>query len=204
MLCSSLLLWQIRLLFQDLTIIYIITLYRSKIKRHTNHSLAMLNFYFNSGLYGWFGYCAVSTVGINCAGTVMAFWSTIIVSRGLSHPTQKVWIQTKKGPNCQWYLQRTGWATLPSNNISVPEFIDPVLGMKTLVFAKTCAKRSFSIQSWDTWCMVSRTPGRGVVDTYVLCCGLPSSCLYQCCSSLIWLSTCVMLAVLLALCIACR
>ncbi len=28
---------------------------------------------------------------------------------------------------------------------SVPEFIDPVLGMKTLVFAKTCAKRSFSI-----------------------------------------------------------
>jgi hypothetical protein len=30
---------------------------------------------------------------------------------------------------------------------TVPEFIDPVLGMKTLVFAKTCAKRSFSIQS---------------------------------------------------------
>ena len=60
------------------------------------------------------------------------------------------------------------------------------------------------ILTWNTWCMVSRTPGRGVVYTYVLCCGLPSSCLYQCCSSLIWLSTCVMLAVLLALCIACR
>ncbi len=27
--------------------------------------------------------------------------------------------------------------------------------------------------TWDTWCMVSRTPGRGVVDTYVLCFGLP-------------------------------
>ncbi len=52
--------------------------------------------------------------------------------------------------------------------------------------------------------MVSRTQGRGVVDTYVLCCRLPSSCLYQCCSSLIWLSTCVMLAVFLAFSIACR
>ncbi len=29
----------------------------------------------------------------------------------------------------------------------MPEFIDPVLGMKTLVFAKICPKRSFSIQS---------------------------------------------------------
>jgi hypothetical protein len=61
-----------------------------------------------------------------------------------------------------------------------------------------------SWDTWDTWCMVSRTPGRGVVDTYVLYCGLPSSCLYQCCSSLIWLSTFVMLAVLLAFYIACR
>ncbi len=29
----------------------------------------------------------------------------------------------------------------------MPEFIDPVLGMKMLVFAKTCGNRSFSIQS---------------------------------------------------------
>jgi hypothetical protein len=29
---------------------------------------------------------------------VMAFWRTIIVSRGLSHPTQKVGIQTKRAP----------------------------------------------------------------------------------------------------------
>jgi hypothetical protein len=29
----------------------------------------------------------------------------------------------------------------------VPEFIDPVLGMKMLVFAKTCGNRSFSFQS---------------------------------------------------------
>jgi hypothetical protein len=28
---------------------------------------------------------------------VMAFWRAIIVSRGLSHPTQKVWILTQKG-----------------------------------------------------------------------------------------------------------
>jgi hypothetical protein len=28
---------------------------------------------------------------------------------------------------------------------SVPEFIDPVLGVKMIVFAKTCPKRSFSI-----------------------------------------------------------
>jgi hypothetical protein len=33
------------------------------------------------------------------------------------------------------------------NSGTVPEFIDPVLGMKTLVFAKICPKRSFSIQS---------------------------------------------------------
>ncbi len=31
---------------------------------------------------------------------VMAFWCTIIVSRGLSHPTQKVLIQIKRVPNC--------------------------------------------------------------------------------------------------------
>ncbi len=37
---------------------------------------------------------------------VMAFWHTNIVSRGLSHPTQKVWIQTKRVPNCHYYLQR--------------------------------------------------------------------------------------------------
>jgi hypothetical protein len=35
----------------------------------------------------------------------------------------------------------------PPRKTPVPEFIDPVLGMKTLVFAKTCPKRSFSIQS---------------------------------------------------------
>jgi hypothetical protein len=34
---------------------------------------------------------------------VMAVWRTIIVSRGLSHPTQKVCIQTK---GCHYYLQR--------------------------------------------------------------------------------------------------
>ncbi len=34
-----------------------------------------------------------------------------------------------------------------NSNNSCARFIDPVLGMKTLVFAKTCAKRSFSIQS---------------------------------------------------------
>ncbi len=39
---------------------------------------------------------------------VMAFWGTIIISRGLSHPTQKVLIQTKRGPNCHYYLQRAG------------------------------------------------------------------------------------------------
>ncbi len=37
---------------------------------------------------------------------VMAGWRTIIVSRELSHPVQKVWIQTKKMPNCHYYLQR--------------------------------------------------------------------------------------------------
>jgi hypothetical protein len=37
---------------------------------------------------------------------VMAFWGTIIVSRGLSHTTQKVWIQTKRAPSCHYYLQR--------------------------------------------------------------------------------------------------
>jgi hypothetical protein len=37
---------------------------------------------------------------------VMAIWCTIIVSRGLSHQTQKVQIQTKRAPNCHYYLQR--------------------------------------------------------------------------------------------------
>ncbi len=37
---------------------------------------------------------------------VMTFWGTIIVSRGLSHLTQNVWIQTKRAPNCHYYLQR--------------------------------------------------------------------------------------------------
>ncbi len=37
---------------------------------------------------------------------VMTFWSTIIVSRGLSHPTQQVWIQTKRAPNYHYYQQR--------------------------------------------------------------------------------------------------
>ncbi len=36
----------------------------------------------------------------------MAFWRTIIVSRGLSHLTLKVWIQTKRLSNCHYYLQR--------------------------------------------------------------------------------------------------
>jgi hypothetical protein len=55
---------------------------------------------------------------------VMAFWRTIIVSRGLSHPTQKVWIQTKRVPNCDYYSicrglwQPNEWAALPSHNIS--------------------------------------------------------------------------------------
>ncbi len=37
---------------------------------------------------------------------VIAFWSTIIVSIGLSHPTQKVWIRTKRAPNYHYYQQR--------------------------------------------------------------------------------------------------
>jgi hypothetical protein len=37
---------------------------------------------------------------------VMAFWRTFIVSRGLSYHTQRVWIQTKRAPNCHYYLQR--------------------------------------------------------------------------------------------------
>ncbi len=37
---------------------------------------------------------------------VMAVWRTIIFSRGLSRPTQKIQIQTKRAPNCHYYLQR--------------------------------------------------------------------------------------------------
>jgi hypothetical protein len=37
---------------------------------------------------------------------VMAVWPTIIVSRGLSHLTQKIQIKTKSVPNCHYYLQR--------------------------------------------------------------------------------------------------
>ncbi len=37
---------------------------------------------------------------------IMPFWRTIIVSRGLSNPSQKVWIKTKRAPNCNYYLQR--------------------------------------------------------------------------------------------------
>ncbi len=40
------------------------------------------------------------------ADIVITIWPTIIVSRGLSHLTQKVWIQTKRVPNCHYYLQR--------------------------------------------------------------------------------------------------
>jgi hypothetical protein len=40
---------------------YIVMLYQSISKRHLNPSLAVLNFYFKSGL-------SVLTVGINCAG----------------------------------------------------------------------------------------------------------------------------------------
>ncbi len=38
---------------------------------------------------------------------VMAFWRTIIVSKGLSHPAQKDLIHTKRAPNCHYYLQRS-------------------------------------------------------------------------------------------------
>jgi hypothetical protein len=52
---------------------------------------------------------------------VMATWRTIIVSRGLSHPTQKVQIQTKRAPTaitiCRRLSHPTGRATLPSDNI---------------------------------------------------------------------------------------
>ncbi len=48
-----------------------------------------------------------------------AEWSGRVV---WSHPTEKVWIQTKRALNCNYYLLRlsqpTGWATLPSDNIS--------------------------------------------------------------------------------------
>jgi hypothetical protein len=40
---------------------------------------------------------------------------------------------------------------------------DPGSGSATLVLIRTL--------TWDTWGVVSRTPGRGVLDTYVLCCG---------------------------------
>jgi hypothetical protein len=36
----------------------------------------------------------------------MSFWRTIFVSRGLSHLTQKAWIQTKRAPNFHYCLQR--------------------------------------------------------------------------------------------------
>jgi hypothetical protein len=42
---------------------------------------------------------------------------------------------------------------LPLYLTAVPEFIDPVLGMKMIVFAKISLKRSFSIQ------FVPRDPG---------------------------------------------
>jgi hypothetical protein len=52
----------------------------------------------------------------------MAFWHTFIVSSGLSHPTRKVWILIKRAPNCHYYPQMlshpTGWAALPSDDIS--------------------------------------------------------------------------------------
>jgi hypothetical protein len=48
--------------------------------------------------------------------TVMAGWGTIIVSRGLSHQTQKVQIQRKRAPNCHYYLQR---AVTPSGKGSI-------------------------------------------------------------------------------------
>jgi hypothetical protein len=37
---------------------------------------------------------------------VMPFWHTIIVRRGLSHPTQKILIQTNRALNYLYYLQR--------------------------------------------------------------------------------------------------
>jgi hypothetical protein len=59
---------------------------------------------------------------------VMAVWRTIIFSRGLSHPTQKVQIQTKRAPNFHYFLQRavipTGRAASPSDNISGRFFKD--------------------------------------------------------------------------------
>jgi hypothetical protein len=37
----------------------------------------------------------------------MAIWRSIIVGRGLSHPThEKVQIQTKRATNCHYYLQK--------------------------------------------------------------------------------------------------
>ncbi len=44
--------------------------------------------------------------GVKVIQIVRAIWRTIIVSRRLSHPTQKVQVQTKRAPNCPYYLQR--------------------------------------------------------------------------------------------------
>ncbi len=47
-------------------------------------------------------YCILPSDLVGCDSPlqiVMAFWSTIIFSRGLSHLTQKVWIQTKRAPD---------------------------------------------------------------------------------------------------------
>ncbi len=36
----------------------------------------------------------------------MASWLTIIFSRGLSLPIHKIWIQTKRSPNCHYYAPK--------------------------------------------------------------------------------------------------
>ncbi len=42
---------------------------------------------------------------------VMAFWHTISVSTGLSHPNQIAWFQTKRAPNCHYYISAEGCHT---------------------------------------------------------------------------------------------
>jgi hypothetical protein len=66
-----------------------------------------------SALLPWGHSCPLQTVLLSdlvgCDSPlqrIMAFWRTIIVNRGLSHPTQKVWIQTQRAPNSHFYLQR--------------------------------------------------------------------------------------------------
>jgi hypothetical protein len=52
-----------------------------------------------------------------------------------------VWCGLKQAEN----EPKTSYARKAANQIPVPEFIDPVLGMKVIVFTKTSPKRSFVI-----------------------------------------------------------